>query len=199
MVSPTEATGHESNLTDQTISQPPTPPPETHTPSPHTPISSTTPSLPATDHTAHVDNPPSITPTTNTSGESNTSSNYAPPKTQASTSVPTSGAPELETTTNTTTINQSNTTSNASSSQQPTKSSVSPTSVQNTLQPEGHPETSSETHQRPTTLRPSSPSAQAKAHADTPSQLNVGGDSKCIISSVFVYRNLLWIIHCLGY
>lgn len=180
-------------------SQPPTPIPGTHTPTFHTPVNSTTPSPTRTDYAAPVDITPTTTPPTNTFADSSTrSSQPAHPKNTPFTSVPTSEPPNLETTT-TTTIAQPTLTSTTCSSQQPAKNSVSPpfTSPQNTLQPDGHAETSSEAHQKSTILPPSSPSAQAKVHADTPSQLNVGGDSKCIISSVLVYKNLFWTIHCL--
>ncbi|KAI3368323.1 hypothetical protein L3Q82_008028 [Scortum barcoo] len=102
------------------------------------------------------------------------------PKTHSSTSAPTPEPPKPETTNATaTTTTQPSPTSSTSSSQEPPKSQTV-TSAQKTSQPNGHPETATESHLKSTI---SSPSAQANAQADTPSQLTVGGDTKMVHES----------------
>ncbi|XP_068174688.1 uncharacterized protein [Antennarius striatus] len=80
--------------------------------------------------------------------------------------------------TTTSVVNRSSAASSTTSSQEP-PSSASPSlrPSQNTLQTKKHPETFSAAQQTSTVTTPSSSSAQAKVHADTPSQLNVGGDT----------------------
>lgn len=199
IVSPSEAASPAANPTDQLMPQPSSPLPGTHAPTSQNPLNSTTTSPARTDDTAPVEIAPTATPLTSTFADSITQSKEpAQPKTHLFTSVPTPEPPKLETTT-TTTMAQHNSTPSTSPSQETPKISVSPrlTSPLNTLQPSGHPDTSSVAHQPSTILPGSSPTAQAKAHVNTPSQLNVGGDSKCIISSMLVYGNLFWAIRCL--
>lgn len=178
------------NLTDQPTSQPPLPPSGSHAPTSHFPPTST-PTIPThTAPTTPVDKL-TATPPTNKSHHvplpnSTTPSNQpSQPKSDSSTAVLTSEPPKPETTT--TAVTQSSSTSSTSSSRKPPYSETHTTS-QRTSQPDRHPETSSVAHPKLTVTPPSSPSAQAKARADGPSQLNVGGDSKCIIPSVLVYE-----------
>ncbi|XP_044056775.1 uncharacterized protein DDB_G0271670-like isoform X2 [Siniperca chuatsi] len=194
-VSPSEAAipKNNRNLTDQSTSQPPIPLSGSHAPTSHIHLTSTTTSPTPTAHTTPADMLTTIPII-------DTSHNATPPladaitpsnqpthlKTHSSTSVShvTTPEPPKPKTTTTTTIAQSSSTSSTSSSQEPENSeSQTLTSPQNTSRPDGHPETSSESHPKSTITLASTPSAQAKAQADTPSQLNVGGDTTMVHDS----------------
>ncbi|XP_031173969.2 proline-rich receptor-like protein kinase PERK2 isoform X1 [Sander lucioperca] len=172
------------NLTGQSTIRPSVPPSESQAPVADTPL---TPTPPHTTHPTAVDTPTTMAPTTHPAAlppDSVTPSNQTTHnETHSSTPVPTSEPPKPDTTT-TTVIAQSSSTSSTSSSQKP-PNSESPmlTSPQHTPQSDGHPETSSEAHLKSTINPPSSPSAQADPRADTPSQLNIGGDPTMVHDS----------------
>ncbi|XP_035503159.2 cell wall protein DAN4 [Scophthalmus maximus] len=169
-----------SNLTEELTTKSPILLTESHTTTSHTsPTTTTTTTTTSTSppHTAH--NAPADTVTNNTSNDESISTSEQPtlPKTQSPTSAPTPEPPKPETTTTTTTT----TTSTRSSS----TSSTSSSRESQTLTP---PHTSRTSHapqdRAKSTSAPSSrPTAQAEAHADTPSQLNVGGDPMMVHES----------------
>ncbi|XP_051231668.1 uncharacterized protein LOC127349800 isoform X2 [Dicentrarchus labrax] len=172
------------NLTNQSTTQPTAPPAESHAPTSHlTPTTIATTSTTHTTHPAPTDTTQTTAPPTNTSPQATptlpvsvTASNQPTHNiTHSSTSVPTPEPPKSGNTT-TSTIAQSTSASSTSSSKEPPNSQT-----QNTAPPDGHPGTSTEAHQKLTSSPPSSP--QAKTHADTPSQLNVGGDTTVIHES----------------
>ncbi|XP_039666694.1 mucin-2-like isoform X2 [Perca fluviatilis] len=177
--SPSEAALPETNVTIQ-----PSVPPESHAPATDTPLTPTA-AVPApTTHPTTVDTPTTTPPTTHPAAlppDSSTPSNQPTHNvTHPSTPVPT---PKPETTT-TTVVAQASSTSSTSSSQKPPNSeSPTLTSPRHTSQSDGHPETSSEAHLKSTINPPSSPSAQANPRAETPSQLNVGGDPTMVHDS----------------
>ncbi|XP_070689074.1 uncharacterized protein [Pempheris klunzingeri] len=190
MDSPSETAVSEQNrnLTDQLTSQPPSPPAASHVPTTHTPPTSTTTSPTHTAHTAPAGKP-TTTPSTNTSHQAALPVSITPsnqpshPKTNSSTSVPTSDPPKQETTTTTTTttaVTRSSSTSSTSSSPKPPSSTL--TTPQHTSQPGVDPDNASAAHTKSTPPKPSSPSAQAEAH-DNPSQLNVGGGTTMVHES----------------
>ncbi|XP_070764884.1 uncharacterized protein [Enoplosus armatus] len=195
IVSPSEAAVPEKNrnLTDESTSQPLIPPSGSHAPTSQTPTPSTAVSPMHTSQPASADTL-TTTPLTNISHDAalplpdsiTPSDQPTHPKTHSSTSVPHATTPEppkLETTT-AATVAQSSSSSSTSSSQEPPSSEL-PTlpSPQNTSQPDGHPETSSESPPKSTITLPSIPSAQANTRADSPSQLNVGGDTTMVHES----------------
>ncbi|XP_038572293.1 putative protein TPRXL [Micropterus salmoides] len=199
IVSPSDVADPEKNRnpTDQPTLQPPIPPSGSHAPTSHIPLTSTTTSP---THTAHATPAHTLTTTSlaNTSHlaapplpDSTTPSNQpALPKTHSSTHVPhttTAEPSKPQTTTTTTTTFQSNSTSSTSSPLEPANSEPPMlTSPQNTLRPDGNPETSSEAHPMSTITPPSSPSAEPKAQKaqdNTPSQLNIGGDTTMVHES----------------
>ncbi|XP_068174687.1 uncharacterized protein [Antennarius striatus] len=164
IVTPSEA--------DQLTSQSSTP--GSHTPISHTSISSTTINLTHTAHTTPVDTPLATTPPTTTLHQS--AFPLSETTMQSNQSITVSASKPAATTTSV--VNRSSAASSTTSSQEP-PSSASPSlrPSQNTLQTKKHPETFSAAQQTSTVTTPSSSSAQAKVHADTPSQLNVGGDT----------------------
>lgn len=76
----------------------------------------------------------------------------------------------------------------ASSASTSTSASTTTTSPKHTAQPDGHPETSRVTQQATTAAAPTCLSTQAKPHAKSPSQLNVGDDSKCDMAAAGILR-----------
>ncbi|XP_059196939.1 mucin-2-like [Centropristis striata] len=170
IVPPSEAAVPENNtnLTDESTSQPPVPPSGSDAPTSQTPTSiatsgpthstnMSTADTPTT--TSHDEAPPlpvSVTPT------NQSTVNETHPSTP---NIPTSEPPKPEATTAAMITQPGSTSSNVSS---PPK----PTSPHSNTQPATHHETSTGAHHQPTI----SPSAQAKPNADTPSQLNFGGD-----------------------
>ncbi|XP_058494617.1 uncharacterized protein LOC131465757 [Solea solea] len=164
-----------SNLTEEITSQPPILPTESHTSTPHitsttttTTATTTTTSPPHTPHNASVD-----TTTTNTSNHPSplppdsisTSKQPIEPKTHSATSAPQPG-----TTATAATSTQSSSTSSTSSTQMLTSAHTS-----QSIAPREQ--------AKSTNAQPSTPAAQAEAHADTPSQLNVGGDTMMVHES----------------
>ncbi|XP_035032105.1 flocculation protein FLO11 [Hippoglossus stenolepis] len=117
-------------------------------------------------------------PTSPTPASISTSKQPGEPKTHPPTSAPTPEPPKPETTITTTTTTatstQSKSTSSTSSSQKSPNTPTSPHTSQSHAPQD----------QAKSTTGPSSSSTpQAKAHADTPSQLNVGGDTMMVHES----------------
>ena len=130
----------------------------------------------------------SIDPTSLPPDSISTSKQPAEPKIHPTTPAPTPEPPKPETTITTTTTTatstQSKSTPSPSSSQEsPNIESLTPTSPSQSHTTRGQ--------TKSTTTPSSSSTPQTKAHADTPSQLNVGGDSKCKTSSVLVFTFFL--------
>ncbi|KAG7514420.1 hypothetical protein JOB18_033350 [Solea senegalensis] len=138
-----------------------------HTTTPTTTTTTTT-SPPHTPHNASVD-----TTTANTSNHPSplppdsisTSKQPIEPKTHSTTS-----APQPESTATAATRTQTSSTSSTSSTQMLTSAHTS-----QSIAPQEQ--------EKSTNAQPSTPAAQAEAHADTPSQLNVGGDTMMVHES----------------
>ncbi|XP_034737392.1 proline-rich receptor-like protein kinase PERK2 isoform X2 [Etheostoma cragini] len=182
--SPSEAALTET--TDQSTTQPSVPPSESHALATDTPHALPTAGPTHTTQPTNVNTTTTMPPTTHPAAlppDFVTPSNQPTHnKTHSSTPIPISEPPKPETTT--TFVAQSSSTSGNSSSQKPPNPELPTlTSPQQTLQSDGHPETSSEAHHKPTINPPSGSSAQANARADTPSQLNVGGDPTMVHDS----------------
>lgn len=173
-----EGNGNQTNLT---TSQPPIPPSASHAPTSHTPTTSTSTGPTHTTHSTSVVTPTSTPPTTSHSPPAVADSVTASNQTTHSTSVPTPEPPKPEASITTIIIYSSSMPTTSSSQETPNSES---TSRQNTLQPDEHPETPTKPQLETTSNPPSSPTAKAETLADLPSQLIVGGDSKCLISSV---------------
>ncbi|XP_026160992.1 putative uncharacterized protein DDB_G0290521 isoform X2 [Mastacembelus armatus] len=137
----------------------------------------TTASIAAADTLTHLT--PSLTPLSNTSHHPaalppdsiSPSDQPSHTRTHSSTSVPTPEQPKHQSTTAHTTSTQTNSTS----STKVTPVAESPHVSSQSDIPQAQPKS--------TLTPPSSPSAQAKAHVDTPSQLNVGGDTTMVHES----------------
>ncbi|KAM6939327.1 uncharacterized protein PEZ65_005403 [Lycodopsis pacificus] len=139
----------------------------THT----TPTADTPTTTPQTETTHHAARPDSATP----SNQPTHNTTLSP------TSAPTTEPPKPETTA--ITITTASSISSTSSSQEGPGSDASTlTPPQNTSQSDGHAKASSEAQPTHAVSPPSSPSAQAKTHAD-PSQLNVGDDPTMVHDS----------------
>ncbi|XP_060933599.1 uncharacterized protein LOC133010156 [Limanda limanda] len=180
-----------SNQADNLSLQPQTPPLVSQTTTSQTTTTSTshttTTSPPHTTHDAPVDttttnssnNPAKLLPDSIPTSEQPVEPTTQPPTT-APTPEPTKPKTTITTTTTTTmaTSTQSKSTSSTSSSQEsPNAKSQTPKS-QHTSQ--SH---TTRGQAKSTTVPPSSSTPQAKAHADTPSQLNVGGDTMMVHES----------------
>lgn len=111
------------------------------------------------------------------------------PVTHPSTSLSTSVLPN---TTSAPKTSQSTASSTGSPQGSASSAPTAITSPKHTHQPDGHLETSKVTQRASTATVPTSMSTQAKPHANNPSQLNVGGDSKCDIVATGI---LPWHIH----
>ncbi|KAF7661867.1 hypothetical protein LDENG_00251500 [Lucifuga dentata] len=173
---------NDGNLTNQSIPQPPIPPSENHTSTP--PIHSTAAATTNPTHTSPTA-PAHTLPTMPSSDMPHSVLPHTPPhsshnKTHSSTSAPTSEPADTPHPTHPT---KSETTIATTSSQSSSISSATHQETANSQPPQAtshsdlHPEISTVAHSKSTIIPPTSPSAQAKTHADTPSQLNVGGDA----------------------
>ncbi|KAM3620279.1 uncharacterized protein V6R79_020952 [Siganus canaliculatus] len=175
--SPPEVASPHTDPAVQLTSQPPVSPSGSHIPpdptiispphTPHTTVSvdatttTTTTTTQSAHTTHHVTSPP-------LDGGTPSNQSSHPPQ-DVITSTAATELPKLETSASTV----------ARSTSAPSISPVSSTHVE-TSQPDKQHETSSAPHPKSSTAPPSSPSVQAKTHANTPSQLNVGGDTKMV-------------------
>lgn len=167
-----EAAGSEKNLTDQSTSQPPSPPSASHSPTSHTPLTTTT--LTTTQPTINPVHTVHTTPvdSTLTTTQPNNTSDHARSVTST---------PKLETTPSPTTVVRESSSTSSNSSSQTRPSPEMPTV--HTPQPDEHPETTSVSHQINTNPTPRSSSTQTEAKADVPSKLNVEGDTTMVHDS----------------
>ncbi|CAK6974890.1 anti-sigma-I factor RsgI2 [Scomber scombrus] len=170
------------NLTNTSTLQPPTPHFESHTPTSHVAPISTAASPTHAIHTAPAatstktpplnNSTPLLPDTITTSSQPTHTKTHSPisspaPKLPGTTSPKTKPVPA-----NTTASTHSTSTSSTSPSQKP------PNTQPPTLAPQPNTTKSdSEAHSKTTISLPISTSAQAKAHDDNPSQLNVGGNT----------------------